>query len=450
MQGCDTPATSHPAGSQIVFRRPCTVRYRGIPASGLRIGKNKHGERTFFSLNWPNLARQWLPMIDHPYDKATSEFIITAPVKYQVVANGLLQEETELGDGRRLTHWKQSVPIASWLNAIGVEQFAVFHAGRVKGIELQTWVAHQDADAGRLYFDRPARQAIEFFSDRVGPYAYEKLANVAAAGINGGTEHASAIFYGERGVRAEPATNLVAHEVAHQWFGDAVTESDWDEVWLSEGFATYFALLFTEHYSGRDAFVAGLRASRTRAIATEKSLPGISVIHDHLSDMSQVLNQLVYQKGGWVLHMLRGVVGTDAFWSGIRDYYGRYRDRNATTDDLRRTLEEASGQELAWFFDEWLRRPLSPSFDGSWHYDAAAGQIVVEVNQTQAGDPYRMPVEIGIVNGDRPQAAPRLERVTLRNKHDVFNIAADREPAAVSFDPNTWLLMDQIAFAHRP
>ena len=183
-----------------------------------------------------------------------------------------------------------------------------------------------------------------------------------------------------------------------------MTESDWDEVWLSEGFATYFALLFTEHYSGRDAFVAGLRASRTRAIAAEKSLPGISVIHDHLSDMSQVLNQLVYQKGGWVLHMLRGVVGTDAFWSGIRDYYGRYRDRNATTDDLRRTLEEASGQELAWFFDEWLRRPASPSFDGSWHYDAAAGQIVVEVNQTQAGDPYRMPVEIG-VSAKKPLAS---------------------------------------------
>jgi len=435
-----------PAESHVRY----TIAYHGVPAGGLRLITNKYGEWCAFSENWPNRAREWLPMIDHPSDKATSEFIVTTAAKYQVVANGLLQEETDLGDGRRRTHWKQSVPIASWLNAIGVEQFAVFHAGRVKGIELQTWVAHQDADAGRVYFERPARQAIDFFSDRVGPYAYEKLANVAAAGINGGTEHASAIFYGERGVRAEPATNLVAHEVAHQWFGDAVTESDWDEVWLSEGFATYFALLFTEHYSGRDAFVAGLRASRTRAIATEKSLPGISVIHDHLSDMSQVLNQLVYQKGGWVLHMLRGVVGTDAFWSGIRDYYRRYRDRNATTDDLRRTLEEASGQELAWFFDEWLRRPASPSFDGSWHYDAAAGQIVVEVNQTQAGDPYRMPVEIGIVNGDRPQAAPRLERVTLRNKHDVFTIAADREPAAVSFDPNTWLLMDQIAFAQRP
>jgi aminopeptidase N len=159
-------------------------------------------------------------MIDHPYDKATSEFIVTTGAKYQVVANGLLQEETDLGDGRRRTHWKQSVPIASWLNALGVEQFAVFHAGVVKGIELQTWVAHQDAAPGRIYFEPPARQAIDFYSEHIGPYPYEKLANVAAAGLSGGTEHASAIFYGERAVRAAPATNLVAHEIAHR-FGDS-------------------------------------------------------------------------------------------------------------------------------------------------------------------------------------------------------------------------------------
>jgi aminopeptidase N len=193
-----------------------TIKYHGVPAAGLRLVQNKFGEWSAFSENWPNHAREWLPMIDHPYDKATSEFIVTAPAKYQVVANGLLQETMELGDGRRLTHWKQSVPIASWLNAIGVEQFAVHYAGLVKGVELQTWVAHQEADAGRVYLEGPARQAIDFYSEHIGPYPYEKLANVAAAGLNGGTEHASAIFYGERGVRAVPATLLVAHEVAHQ------------------------------------------------------------------------------------------------------------------------------------------------------------------------------------------------------------------------------------------
>ena len=114
-------ATPSMAGRHAQF----TIAYHGAPAGGLRILPNKHGDWSAFSENWPNHARDWLPIIDHPYDKATSEFIVTAPAKFQVVANGLLLEETDLGDGRRRTHWKQSVPIASWLNALGVEQFAV-------------------------------------------------------------------------------------------------------------------------------------------------------------------------------------------------------------------------------------------------------------------------------------------------------------------------------------
>jgi len=195
--------------------RRFTVRYHGIPADGLRTGVNKYNERCFFSWNWPDKAREWLPMIDHPSAKATSEFIVTAPDKYMVVANGLLQSEVSLGDGRKRTHWKQGVPIASWLNAIGVEQFAVHHAGFVKGVELQTWVAHQELDAGIARFETISRNALEFFSDRIGPYSYEKLANVTAPFDRGATEHASVIFYGDGGTRsgaapAPPATPQAA------------------------------------------------------------------------------------------------------------------------------------------------------------------------------------------------------------------------------------------------
>ena len=249
-----------------------TVAYSGIPAGGLRLIPNIHGERTMFSENWPNNARQWLPMIDHPSDKATGEFIVTAPAQYQVVANGLLLEERDLQGGLRLTHWKQSVPISSWLYAIGVARFSSHHAGLVKGVELQTWVFPQDRETGVRIFERMSRGAMTFFVEQIGPYSYEKLANVQAAGLNGGTEHASAIFYGEKGVTAGRAP--VVHEIAHQWFGNAVTERDWDDVWLSEGFATYFTLLYTEHEAGRGPFVTDLKSSRETRPGVRAEAPG--------------------------------------------------------------------------------------------------------------------------------------------------------------------------------
>jgi aminopeptidase N len=412
--------------------RHFTVKYRGLPADGLKIIKNKYGERCFFSSNWPDMAHQWLPTIDHPYDKATSEFIVTAPVKYQVVSNGLLQEEVDLGDGRRLTHWKESVPIATWLNALGVAQFASRHFGRAAGAPLETWVYHQDRDAGIGTFEVPTREAIEFFADHIGPFSYEKLGAVQTAGNGGGMELASAIFYGERTVTGAPATGLVAHETAHQWFGDSVTEKDWDDVWLSEGFATYFASLDTEHYQGREAFVAGLKRSRTTVFATEKRLPGVAVVQN--KPWKGIPNGIVYQKGGWSLHMLRGQIGTEKFWAGIREYYRRFRNSNASTDDFRKVMEEASGQDLGWWFQQWLYRPGSPTLEGSWSYNPATKKVTVDLAQTQPGDPYRLPIEVGV--------AGKIEKIEMTSKQQRFELAADADPASVELDPNTWLLAE--------
>ena len=416
-------------------QREFTIRYHGVPTSGLRIGLNKFKERTFYGLNWPHLARQWLPVLDHPYDKATGEFLITAPVRYQVAANGLLQEERDLGDGNRLTHWKQSVPIASWLHTIGVAQFSVHHASPVRGVPLETWVYHQNAARGPATFETSARRAIEFFSDRIGPYPYEKLANIEAVGLTGGSEHASAILYGEEVVEGKrSAAPLVAHEIAHQWFGNSVTEGDWDDVWLSEGFATYFTLLFTEHYDGRDAFLAGLaRAKQTAAKAQEK-MPDQPIIHRNLDDPAKTLNALVYQKAGWVLHMLRGLVGTENFWAGIRAYYARYRDGNATTAAFRQVMEEQTGQDLAWFFDQWFHRAGWPVLQGGWRYEVGVRKLVVELEQTQDGPPYRLPLEFAI-DGN-------LEKLDMIAKHQRFEIALEKPPGSVALDPNTWVLMD--------
>ena len=155
-----------------------TVTYSGKPASGLKIANNKYGDRTFFSDNWPDKGRHWLAIVDHPYDKATCEFIVTAPSHYQVVSNGLRIEETDLQDGNRLTHWRQSVPIASWLYVLGVARFAVQHVDEYDHKSIETWVYHQDRDKGFYDFAIPTKDVLEFYSDRIGPFVYEKLANI--------------------------------------------------------------------------------------------------------------------------------------------------------------------------------------------------------------------------------------------------------------------------------
>ena len=419
-----------------------TVRYKGVPGDGLRHGSNIHGERTIFADNWPTNARHWLPTVDHPSDKATGEMIVTAPSHYQVVSNGSLVEETDLAGSMRRTHWKQSVPIASWLYTLGVARFATHHAGTVQGVPLQTWVFPQDRETGIHLFEDTSRRAMDFFSTRIGPYSYEKLANIQATGFGGGTEYATAIFYGEKIV--SEGRGPVVHEIAHQWFGNAVTERDWDDVWLSEGFATYFALLFTEHDEGRDAFVDGLRRSRDSVLATEKKLPDTPVVHRNLSDMSKVLNGLVYQKGGWILHMLRAEVGTDTFWTAMRHYYRLYRDRNASTAELRAVVEEAAGRDLSWFFMQWLTRPGVPRLTGTWRYDAARKVVDVTVSQSQAAEPWRLSVDVGIAGA--PGTPPRIERLAMTGRRAAMSFPSDTKPSGVVLDPNTWLLTDAGAF----
>ena len=427
-----------PPGARVGDEIAFTVAYKGVPIEGLRLGPNLHGERTMFSDSWPNKARHWIPTLDHPYDKATSEMIVTAPVHYQVISNGLVVEEVDLPGGLRRTHWKQSAPIASWLHALGVARFSVHHAGVVTGVPLQTWVFPQDREGGNRLFEDLSRRSMEFFVERVGPYSYEKLANVQAAGHSGGMELASSIFYGDRNVASGRAP--VVHEIAHQWFGDSVTERDWDDVWLSEGFATYFALLFTEHDEGRDAFVDGLRRSRAQVLQLEQKFPNAPVVHHNLDDMTRVLNGLIYQKGGWVLHMLRAEVGTEHFWTAIREYYRRYRDQNASTADLRAIFEQVSGKDLGWFFAQWLTRPGVPKLEGTWRYDAAKKVVEITVKQTQAADPYRLAVDVGVISA--AGAPARLERADLTGRSVTITIPANAKPASVTLDPDTWLLME--------
>ncbi len=395
-----------------------TIEYEGIPKDGLMIGNNKYGDRCFFSDNWPNKARNWLPTVDHPYDKATSEFIVTAPLKYQVVSNGLKVEESNVGNGMRLTHWKQSVPIACWLYVLGVAEFAMQHVDDFDGKPIQTWVYKQDRVAGFYDFATPTKQVLQFYSDYVGPFAYEKLANIQSHSAGGGMEAASAILYNESSVVGDRNVrwrNVVIHEIAHQWFGNAVTEYDWDDVWLSEGFATYFTMRFIKHAYGEDAFIKELISSRNTVFKLSEGDEDYHIVHDNLSDMAKVTSGLTYQKGAWFLNMLSNYIGERAFHKGIRDYYHRFFNSNATTADLRKAFERASGKDLSRFFSQWLYQGGNIKLKGNWKYDAKNKLVVIELQQVQPEQYiFNMPVEIGIQKGD--SSKQQIEVIQLNKR----------------------------------
>jgi len=167
----------------------------------------------------------------------------------------------------------------------------------------------------------------------------------------------------------------------------------------------------------------------------------IPVIHDNLAEIrnGRAPIGLVYQKGGWFLHMLRNLAGADKFREGMREYYRRFRDSNASTSDLQRVMEETTGQDLNWFFAQWLRRGISPRVEGTWTYDAAAKRVVVEVAQKQPGDLFRLPLQVGI---SLPGEAMTLSNDTLTGLTARFEISCEKEPRAVTLDPGTQLLMD--------
>jgi aminopeptidase N len=422
-------------------REQIVVNYKGIPANGLKIGDNMHGDRTFFSDNWPNRGRHWLATVDHPSDKAMCEFIVTAPDHYQIVSNGLKIEETNLDNNKRLTHWKQSVTIASWLYVLGAADFAVQYVDEFDGKSIQTWVFKQDRDAGFYDFAIPTKKALEFYSEYVGPFSYEKLANIQSNSVSGGMEAASAILYSASSVKGDRNTrwrNVVIHEIAHQWFGNAVTEYDWDDIWLSEGFATYFTLLFIEHEYGRDAFVDGLKSSQKRVDTFYEKNPKYTIIHDNLKDMKDVTSSQTYQKGSWILHMLRGVVGIDVFWKGIQVYYKKYKDLNATTADFKRVMEEVSGRDLTIFFEQWLYKPGTLNLKGNWKYNKRKGEVTVEFNQVQKdGSVFEMPLEIELDFGNNKK---QLEVIQLKGTSNSFQIKVVSEPKSIIVDPNLWVL----------
>lgn len=427
------------------------VDYGGVVRDGLIVRQDTAGRWTYFGDNWPNRARHWIPSIDHPSDKATVTWRVRAPSTRTVVANGRLVSRKPIRDGsgadRTETVWREAQPIAPYLMVIAAAPLVEYNLGDTAcGLSEQARCVAQTvytAPEQQSFMPGPflrAAEIVQLFGRLVGPFPYEKLAHLQSSTRFGGMENASAIFYADGGFRRGTMRDgLIAHETAHQWFGDAVTERDWPHLWLSEGFATYFAALWTRAARGDSAFRAELSGVRRTVLADTMAVARRPVIDTIETNLLALLNANSYQKGGFVLHMLRGQIGEGAFFSAIREYYRKHKHATAVTDDLQAEMERASAQDLQWFFDQWLRRPGFPEITATTAYDAATREALVTLKQGGRFGEFDVSVTVSVTDssGTARRATARLRpnagAVTLR-------IPSATPPASVVLDPDVELL----------
>ena len=386
------------------------VFYHGHPTNALEIRPDSVLGWTAFADNFPAGARTWLAVIDHPSDKALVEWDVIAPATHRVIANGALLESSLLPSGgpRGMvrTRWRTVRPIYTAVMVIGVAPFAVLELGatacgsaELPGcVQQSVWTTPAQRAIMPGNFAR-AGDIVALFSRLAGPFPYEKLAHVASTTRFGGMENAAAIFYAGRlfAPPAGPSESLIAHETAHQWFGDALTVREWPHIWLSEGFATYFAALWTESAHGDSAFRRDLTAMRAQVLRAPitSSTP---VINEQLGTVDSVLNSNVYQKAGFVLHMLRREIGDSAFFRGIRSYYLAHRHGNVVTSDVQSAFEKSAAKPLDWFFDQWMRRPGVADVQLSWRWDASRRRVVVTAVQGTRFPPYRLRLSVDVTD----------------------------------------------------
>lgn len=417
------------------LKRTYSISYSGIPADGLIISENRFGDRTFFGDNWPNRGQHWLPLVDHPSDKALVEFIVSAPDHYGIVAIGKRVSEKK-EQGRIHSHWRTSVPLSTKLMVIGVSPFAVQEMQSASGIPVSTWVYPQNREEG--FFDYSiATRPLDFFESYIAPYPYTKLANVQSKTVYGGMENASCIFYHERTVNGKQDHEILfAHEIAHQWFGDAVSELNWHHIWLSEGFATYLTDIYIEHTYGREAFVASMLDEKRQVLsfARRRMAP---IIDTTLPVSVRLLNRNSYEKGGWVLHMLRHDMGDELFQECVQSFYEKYKFGNVLTEDFQEVAESLSGKSYDTFFNQWFYQSGHPVLSEKWK--RRGKRTILTITQHQEEFIFRFPIEIELTN---EQGESFRETLHIDDPSQSFTLKPGFKVSRLTLDPDSWLLFE--------
>lgn len=398
----------------------------------------------------------WFPCFDHPNDFATTEMIATVEKPYTVISNGKLVEKKVNSDGTQTFHWKMDEPHASYLTSIVVGEFATIEQSQ-NGVPIISYVYTNQVEEGKVTVAR-VPEMMKLFEARIGlKYPNAKYGQSFVNGFGGGMENITATTLSDQTIhdaRSEldrTEDGLLAHELAHSWFGNYVTARTWSELWLNEGFATYFEAIWDEHHLGKDDFlylsVKGDQQGYFNAWAQGVRRP---IVTKNYRNSDAVFDAYAYPRSGAVMHMLRKVLGDDAWWRAINYYLRKHAHQPVETEQFRIAIEEATGQPLEWFFDQWVYQMGHPIFRIEQKYDPSAKTLTLKVRQEQRIDPenaypqtklFQTPVEIEIGTAERT----RIERVFIEAKEEQsYTFPVESEPLLVNFDYGNTLIKELI------
>ncbi|WP_372367216.1 M1 family aminopeptidase [Candidatus Uabimicrobium sp. HlEnr_7] len=415
-----------------------TIHYTAFPKRGTYFVQPNH--------SYPNKPYQvwtqgeaeethyWFPCYDFPNQLCTSETMVSVRKPYTAISNGKLQKIIEEADGWRKFHWKTSVPHVSYLVSLVIGDFVELN-DNFEDIPLQYYMQKKDVPNALRSFGKTPKM-MDFFSKLTGTkYPYEKYAQTPVEEFTfGGMENVSASTYNQNTIHDKRAhlnwssDSLVAHELAHQWWGDLLTCRDWSQIWLNEGFATYYTVLWLEHDMGKDQAKEELLGEYEWYIGSDRH-PMVWKTFKHRDD---VFDSHAYAKGAWILHMLRKTFGHDSFVRATQLYLNRHRGRAVTTIDLQNAFEDTLGKNLDWFFKQWIYGIGHPQFQVSWKWDNKHQMAVLHVKQTQKQSPFRvtLPIELTTKSGKKVYTVDlegREQRIYLPSKEQPLFIAFDKD-----------------------
>jgi len=392
--------------------------------------------------------RYWFPCLDHPDQRQTTELVVTVADGFEVLSNGRLAGKKTNADKTVTFHWKQEQAHVSYLVTLVVGKFDV-ERENWNGKEVLYYVpAGRRGDIDRTF--RRTRDMMTFFSQRFGvEYPWAKYAQVMVEQFSaGGMENTTATTLTERALltkRAavdQDAEGLIAHELAHQWWGDLVTCRDWAHLWLNEGWASFCEVLWDEHAHGKDQAAINL-LHKARGILGSGTARERPIVDRRYPSTMSMFDARAYPKGAWVLHMLRAKLGDDLFWKGVKLYATEHRLKSVETADFRRAMERASGVNLERFFYDWTERPGWPVLDVKIEYLSNVRLTKITVKQTQAGEAFQFDLPVTYVaGGSTTKDAWHEESFPVTEKEHTFYVRNGSAPHQVEIDQNQTILAD--------